>query len=48
MACKRPVLIKNEFVSAFIGFVGVSLILSYTFPVMNFSVYITSYIDIYL
>ena len=44
MACKRPVLIKNEFVSAFIGFVGVSLILSYTFPVMNFSVYITSYI----
>ena len=44
MACTRPVLIKNEFVSAFIGFVGVSLILSYTFPVMNFSVYITSYI----
>lgn len=44
MACKRPVLIKNEFVSAFIGFVGVILILSYTFPVMNFSVYITSYI----
>ena len=44
MACKRPVLIKNEFVSAFIGFVGMSLILSYTFPVMNFSVYITSYI----
>ena len=44
MACKRPVLIKNEFVSAFIGFVGVSLILSYTFPVRNFSVYITSYI----
>ena len=44
MACKRPVLIKNEFVSAFIGFVGVSLILSYTFPVLNFSVYITSYI----
>lgn len=44
MACKRPVLIKNEFVSAFIGFVGVSLILSYTSSVMNFSVYITSYI----
>ena len=44
MSCKRPTLIKNEFISAFIGTFGILLGISFIFPLSAFSVYITSYV----
>jgi len=44
MLCKRPSLIKNEFISAFIGTFGILLAISFIIPLPAFSVYITSYI----
>ena len=44
MSCKRPSLIKNEFISAFIGTFGILLAISFIIPLPAFSVYITSYI----
>ena len=44
MSCKRPTLIKNEFISTFIGTFGILLGLSFIFPLSAFSVYITSYV----
>ena len=44
MSCKRPSLIKNEFISSFIGTFGILLGISFIFPLPAFSVYITSYV----
>ena len=41
---KKPVLIKNKFISTFIGTVGIIFGLSFIYPISNFSVYMTSYI----
>ena len=43
-SCKKPVLIKNKFISTFIGTVGIIFGLSFIYPISNFSVYMTSYI----
>ena len=42
--CKRPVLIKNKFISAFVATGGILMGLAFIFPMANFSVYLTSYI----
>ena len=44
MSCKRPILIKNEFISAFIGAIGILFAISFILPLSALSVYITSYI----
>ena len=44
MSCKRPSLIKNEFISAFIGTIGIIIGIAFIFPLPAFSVYITSYV----
>ena len=44
MSCKKQKLLKNDFVSAFIGTFGMILGISFVFPLSGFSVYITSYI----
>ena len=44
MLCNNPKIIKNEFISAFIGTFGISLAISFVMPLSAFSVYITSYI----
>ena len=44
MSCKRPILIKNEFISAFIGAIGILFAISFILPISALSVYITSYI----
>ena len=41
---KKPVFIKNKFISNFIGTIGITFALSFILPISNFSVYITSYI----
>ena len=43
-SCKKPVLIKNKFISNIIGTIGITFALSFILPISNFSVYITSYI----
>ena len=43
-SCKRPTIIKNKFISAFIGTFGILMGISFIIPIANFSVYITSYI----
>ena len=44
MPCKRKNLIKNKFISAFIGTCGILIGVGFIFPLPGFSVYITSYI----
>ena len=44
MSCKKQKLLKNDFVSAFIGTFGMILGISFVFPLSGFSVYITSYV----
>ena len=44
MPCKRKNLIKNKFISAFIGTCGILIGVGFLFPLPGFSVYITSYI----
>ena len=44
MSCKRPTLIKNEFISSLIATCGILFGISYIFPISAFSVYLTSYI----
>ena len=44
MSCKRPSLIKNEFISAFIGTIGIIIGIAFIFSLPAFSVYITSYV----
>ena len=44
MSCKRPKIIKNEFISAFIGSFGILFAISFTLPLSALSVYITSYV----
>jgi hypothetical protein len=44
MSCKRPSLIKNEFISAFICTIGIIIGIAFIFPLPAFSVYITSYV----
>ena len=44
MSWKRPSLIKNEFISSFIGSFGILLGISFIFPLPALSVYITSYV----
>ena len=44
MSCIRPILIKNEFISAFIGAIGILFAISFILPLSALSVYITSYI----
>ena len=41
---RKPVLIKNKFISNIIGTIGIIFALSFILPISNFSVYITSYI----
>ena len=43
-SCKKPVLIKNKFISNIIDTIGITFALSFILPISNFSVYITSYI----
>ena len=43
-SCKRPNLIKNKFLSACIGTLGIFLGTCFIIPIPGFSVYITSYI----
>ena len=43
-SCQRPTIIKNKFISSFIGTFGITMGLGYIFPLSNFSVYLTSYI----
>ena len=44
MSSKKQKLLKNDFVSAFIGTFGMILGISFVFPLSGFSVYITSYV----
>ena len=44
MSCKKQKLLKNDFISVFIGTFGMILGISFIFPLSAFSVYITSYI----
>ena len=44
MFLKKPTLIKNQFISVFIGTCGIIIAFSFVFPIPAFSVYITSYI----
>ena len=44
-SCKRPTIIKNKFISTLIGTFGILMGLGFIFPISNFSVYITSYIN---
>ena len=44
MSWKKPTLIKNQFISVFIGTCGIIIAFSFVFPIPAFSVYITSYI----
>ena len=43
-SCKRPIIMKNRFVSSIIGVFGIVFATSSIYPISNFSVYITSYI----
>ena len=43
---KFPIIIKNKFISTFIGSCGILMAHAFIFPVGNFSVYITSYIHL--
>ena len=44
MFCKRPTLIKNEFISSVVGTCGIIMAISFVLPLTNISVYLTSYI----
>ena len=44
MFCKRPTIIKNEFISSLIATCGIFMGISFVLPMGNFSVYLTSYI----
>ena len=44
MYLKKPTLIKNQFISVFIGTCGIIIAFSFVFPIPAFSFYITSYI----
>ena len=44
--CRKPQIIKNKYVSSLIGTICIYLSISFILPVGNFSVYITSYINI--
>ena len=43
-SCKKPVLIKNKFISTIIGTIGIIFGIAFILPISNFSVYMTSYI----
>ena len=43
-SCKKPVLIKNKFISTCIGTLGIDFGVSFILPISNFAVYLTSYI----
>ena len=44
MFCKRPTLIKNEFISSVVATCGIFIGISFVLPMSSFSVYLTSYI----
>ena len=44
ISCKKPVIIKNKFISTSIGTFGIIFALGFIYPISNFSVYMTSYI----
>ena len=44
MFCKRPTIIKNEFISSLVATCGIFMGISFVLPMGNFSVYLTSYI----
>ena len=44
MFCKRPTIIKNEFISSLVATCGIFMGISFILPMGNFSVYLTSYI----
>lgn len=44
MFCKRPTIIKNEFISSIVATCGIFMGISFILPMGNFSVYLTSYI----
>ena len=46
MGCKRPSIIKNKYISTFIGSFTVYLGIGFILPINNFAVYITSYIHL--
>ena len=46
LSCKRPVIIKNKFLSTIIGSLGMYFAIGFILPISYLSVYITSYIKL--